>query len=105
MLFPNEFTKKIFVLIIVWFYFTIHGSFKIKLVQLDSFENPSENLDVFSYELNSDTPKILFIPGGYANGFKANTEGSKLLVFSNFDLEASKQDDYRYESDKWVNKW
>lgn len=87
-----------------WFYCT-HGSFNIKLVKLDSFENPSENLDVFSYELNSDTPNILFIPGGYANGIKANSEGSKLLIFSNFDLETSKQDDYRYQSDKWINKW
>ncbi|WP_460218937.1 WxcM-like domain-containing protein [Psychroserpens sp. MEBiC05023] len=87
-----------------WFYCT-HGSFKINLVKLDSFENPSEQLDVFTIELNENKPQVLYIPGGYANGFKAVAKGSKLMVFSNFDLEASKHDDYRFETNKWLNKW
>jgi len=86
-----------------WFYCT-KGSFKINLVKLDSFENPSEDLKVYTYELNSELPQVLFIPGGYANGFKALSEESKLMVFSNFDLEASKLDDFRFETNKWINK-
>ena len=87
-----------------WFYCT-KGAFKINLVKLDSFENPSEDLMVHTYELNSELPQVLFIPGGYANGFKASSEGSRLMVFSDFDLEASKQDDFRFETNKWINKW
>jgi len=87
-----------------WFY-CIHGAFKVNLVKIDSFENPSKDLDVHTYELNTNTPQVLFVPGGYANGFKAISEDSKLMVFSNFDLEASKQDEYRFETEKWINKW
>jgi dTDP-4-dehydrorhamnose 3,5-epimerase len=87
-----------------WFYCT-QGSFKVNLIKLDSFENPSDNLNVFSYKLNANNPQVLFIPGGYANGFKSLSKKSKLMVFSNFDLETSKLDDYRFETNKWINKW
>jgi dTDP-4-dehydrorhamnose 3,5-epimerase-like enzyme len=87
-----------------WFYCT-QGSFMVNLIKLDSFENPSDNLTVYSYQLIANKPQILFIPGGYANGFKALSEGSKLMVFSNFDLEASKLDDFRFETNTWINKW
>ncbi|MEM5564824.1 dTDP-4-dehydrorhamnose 3,5-epimerase family protein [Psychroserpens sp. AS72] len=86
-----------------WFYCT-KGSFKINLVKLDSFKNPSENLRVHTFELNSETPQVLFVPGGYANGFKSLAKKSKLMVFSNFDLEASKLDDIRFDSNKWTIK-
>ena len=87
-----------------WFYCT-QGSFMVKIIKLDSFEKPSDKLTIFSYELNANKPQILFIPGGYANGFKASSEESKLIIYSNFDLEASKLDDYRFETNKWTNKW
>jgi dTDP-4-dehydrorhamnose 3,5-epimerase-like enzyme len=87
-----------------WFYCT-RGAFKINLVKIDSFENPSNDLDVYSYELNDQMPQVLFIPGGYANGFKAILNDSKLMVFSNFDLDESKEDDFRFETEKWKTKW
>jgi len=87
-----------------WFYCS-QGAFVVNLVKLDSFDNPSENLEIFTFKLNAEEPMILEIPGGYANGFKALKESSKLIVFSDFDLEASKADDYRFESHKWVKKW
>ena len=87
-----------------WFYCS-QGAFMVKIIKLDSFENPSDNLTVFSFELNANNPQILFIPGGYANGFKALSDESKLIVYSNFELEASKLDDYRFETNKWINRW
>ena len=87
-----------------WFYCS-QGAFIVKIIKLDSFENPSDNLTVFSFELNANNPQVLFIPGGYANGFKAISEESKLIVYSNFELEASKLDDYRFETNKWINRW
>lgn len=38
---------------------------------------------------------MLSIPDGYYNGFVALDEGSVLMVFSDVDLETSKNDDYR----------
>ncbi|RYH74573.1 hypothetical protein EVU94_06020 [Flavobacteriaceae bacterium 144Ye] len=87
-----------------WFYCT-KGSFKVNVVKIDDFESPSEDLTVNSFELNASHPEVLFIPGGYANGFKAISENSKLMVFSNFGLDASKQDDYRYDTNKWIKNW
>jgi dTDP-4-dehydrorhamnose 3,5-epimerase len=87
-----------------WFY-CIQGAFKINLVKLDSFENPSDDLHVYTYELNTEMPQVLFIPKGYANGFKALSHNSKLMVFSDFDLEASKLDDFRFETERWIKKW
>lgn len=87
-----------------WFYCT-QGSFKVNLIQLNNFENPADNLEIHSFELHSELPQALFVPGGYANGFKALSDDSKLLVFSNFGLEDSKEDDYRYDYNKWINKW
>lgn len=87
-----------------WFYCT-QGSFIVNLIKLDSFESPSNNLSTFTYKLNASNPQVLFIPGGYANGFKAQSENSKLMVFSDFDLEASKLDDYRFDAHKWTNNW
>ena len=87
-----------------WFYCT-RGVFEVKLVKIDSFEQPSEDLSVYSYELNAEQPEILFIPGGYANGFKALMNNSKLMVFSNFDVIASKDDDYRFDLNTWKANW
>jgi hypothetical protein len=38
---------------------------------------------------------ILEIGGGYFNGFEALEEGSVLMVFSDFSLEESNNDNYR----------
>lgn len=87
-----------------WFYCT-KGVFHIKLVKIDNFDSPSDDLDVVSIELNENKPRVLYIPGGYANGFKSHTDASKLLVFSDYSLEDSKADDFRYDSNKWTDKW
>ena len=52
------------------------------------------------YTLHSDKLEILRIPGGYANGFRALEQGSELLVFSDSYLEASKNDDFRFDLEK-----
>lgn len=84
-----------------WFYCN-SGAFTINLIELHNFESPSPNIQPERIVLNAKKPTVLEISGGYANGFKAMEEGSKLLVFSNFSLEESKADDYRYPVDKWT---
>lgn len=87
-----------------WFYCT-QGAFEIKLIKLDDFENPSNNLQIHTIQLDDNSPRVLKVPGGYVNGFKSLKINSKLMVFSDFDLEASKNDDYRYEQNKWLKNW
>ena len=81
------------------------GSFRVHLIKLDDWHNPSKDLLSEQFVLNAKNPTVLAIPGGYANGFKAMEEGSKLLVFSNFGLDESKADDFRYPPEKWDVDW
>ncbi|WP_422859632.1 hypothetical protein ACOKFD_01480 [Flagellimonas sp. S174] len=87
-----------------WFYCTA-GAFILNLVEVDNFDNPSKELPVKHMILDSSNPKIIHVPGGYASGFKSIYENSKLMVFSNFTLEDSKGDDFRYPLDTWFVNW
>jgi len=87
-----------------WFY-CLSGSFLLNLVKVDDFENPSDVLEVESYTLNEAEALVLVVPGGYANGFKAQVEGSKLMVFSSFSVSESQKDDYRYPLAQWAAQW
>ena len=60
--------------------------------------------EIFKTTLTSQAPSILFIPSGYANGFKTLEEDTILMFFSTSTLEESKGDDIRFEYDKW-NIW
>ena len=93
----HQFEKK-------WFQCLL-GSFIINVVEINDFDNPSEVSNPMRFELNSDKPRILAVPGGYATGIKANAPDSRLQVFSNFGLEESSSDDYRYPLEKWSAKW
>jgi dTDP-4-dehydrorhamnose 3,5-epimerase len=85
------------------YFYAISGSFLICGVKINDWENPSLDLKVHEYHVSEEKSQILMIPGGYANGFKALEDNSKLLGFSNFSLEESKQDDYRFDKNMWKN--
>jgi len=85
-----------------WFH-VIAGSFKVVAVKVDNWENPSDDCEQLEYDLSVDTPAVLHIPGGYANGFKALEPGSRVMVFSDFTAQQSADDDYRYDQNKWYN--
>lgn len=82
-----------------WFV-VIEGQFEIKLVKIDDFENPSDNLEVDSHLLNAETMDCLTIQPGYATSIQALTEKAKLVVFSNYML-GEINDDYKFDSHKW----
>jgi dTDP-4-dehydrorhamnose 3,5-epimerase len=63
-----------------------------------------ETNEVNKFVLSSQSPKVLFIPAGYANGFKTLEENTIILFFSTSDLNSSLNDDIRFEYDKW-NIW
>lgn len=80
-----------------WF-FVAKGRFLVKTVAIDGQNSSAE------FILSAAESQVLFIPGGHFNGFQALEEGSVLMVFSDFDLEASKADDIRenIESLAWI---
>ena len=86
-----------------WFY-VLEGSFKIVLVKPDDWKNPSSQLPFEEYILSASQTQILYVPGGYANGFQSLEPKSKIMVFSSFTVEESMKDDFRYDKSWWY-KW
>jgi dTDP-4-dehydrorhamnose 3,5-epimerase-like enzyme len=87
-----------------WFYCNA-GSFVLNLVEIDNFDSPSKTLVPKQYVLKADQPSVLEISGGYATAFKAQENNSKLIVFSDFSLEESKNDDFRFPLELWSGQW
>jgi dTDP-4-dehydrorhamnose 3,5-epimerase len=85
-----------------WFY-VIAGSFKVVMVQPDDWLQPSPNLETHEFVLEQERNEILHVPGGFANGFKALEDQSKMMVFSNFTVEESSRDNFRFDYNKWYN--
>jgi dTDP-4-dehydrorhamnose 3,5-epimerase len=83
-----------------WFY-VIHGSFKIVLVKPDDWQNPSAELKTEEFVLETGNQQILYVPGGFANGFKALEPKSRIMVFSSFTVEESSKDNYRFDKSLW----
>jgi dTDP-4-dehydrorhamnose 3,5-epimerase len=51
--------------------------------------------------LSDQKPGLVFIPPGYANGFRSLVPDTHILFFSTASLEESKGDDYRFPADYW----
>lgn len=85
------------------YFYVISGAFLVCSVKIDDWINPSEYLPVEKFIISSTESEILLIPGGNANGVKALEENSKLMVFSSNTLEESKEDEYRFDVNLWVN--
>jgi dTDP-4-dehydrorhamnose 3,5-epimerase-like enzyme len=83
-----------------WF-FCPQGSMEVKLVKIDNFHNPSTDLPVSEFVLQENNLQILYIPGGFAIGIRSLIRDAKLVVYSNFTLKESINDDYRYDKDTW----
>jgi dTDP-4-dehydrorhamnose 3,5-epimerase-like enzyme len=83
-----------------WFY-VVKGSFMVGMVQPDNWDNPSKNLKVEKVILNESQSNILHIPGGYANGIESLEQGSKLLVFSDFDMDKAATDNIKFDINTW----
>lgn len=84
-----------------WFS-AIVGSFEIKLVEIDQWENPSKNLSVLKFILTAETLDILHIPAGFATSIQGLAKDSKLLLFADYQL-GELQDEFRYPSDYFTD--
>ena len=83
-----------------WFV-CIKGSFRVNLIAIESWENPSTYLPYQEYILSENESQVLHIPGGYANGFQALENDSTLLVFSDKTIAESTDDDFRFDANYW----
>lgn len=76
-----------------WFH-VVAGRFLVKTMNM-------KTLRVNEYELSSLKPTVIEISGGNYNGFQALESGSILMVYSDFDLQSSKIDDYRLSIEQY----
>lgn len=83
------------------FAFVVSGSALFNLVEIDNTAEPNKNNEVKKVIISSRKPVILYIPAGFAHGFKALEKETKIIFFSTATLDESKADDYRYDWDYW----
>ena len=84
--------------------FIVNGAALISTVKIDDWENPSIDIIADKFILTAKKPSILYIPSGYANGFKTLSTDTKIIFFSTSTLKDSVDDDYRFDAYKW-NPW
>jgi dTDP-4-dehydrorhamnose 3,5-epimerase len=82
----------------------VRGSMLVCCVEIDDWEDPAAGLQVHRFVLSENSPAVLFIPPGYANGFMSLSEDAKILFFSTSTLEDSLKDDIRFDARRW-NPW
>ena len=81
----------------------IQGRFLVAVVAIEDWDEPAKNRSPKCFVLNASTTEILYIPNGHANGFKALDADAQMIVFSNMDLEAAKNDQYRFDEHMWMD--
>ena len=77
------------------------GSAIIAAVKIDNWSQPSQDLNIHRFVLSAAAPSVIFIPKGYANGFKTLTVDTKIMFFSMATLEQSRKDDFRFDAYYW----
>ena len=85
------------------YFFVLKGSFLINSIKIDNWEAPSIDLKPFSFRLEQADNNMLCVPSGFANGIKAITPNASLMVLSNFSVEESLNDDYRFDKNLWFD--
>lgn len=85
-----------------WFV-AINGLFEIKMIKIDCFENPADDLVIKSFILDSKSMDCLIVEAGFASSIQAIESNSKLLVFSNYRF-GEVNDDYKFNPQKWNQK-
>ena len=79
-------------------YSAVQGSFKIRLIAIDDWDNPSKMLKPVTFFLYAEKMDVLHVPPGYVSSIQALESGSKLLVMADYHLGEVK-DEYRFDVD------
>ena len=83
------------------FAFVVVGSAILAAVPFDDRIHPSSNVKPYRFVLSDRQPRILYIPPGYANGFRPLELRTRIIFFSTSTLEDSAKDDFRFPHDYW----
>jgi len=86
------------------FVMVISGAAIFGAVKIDDWENPDHNAKVERFVLSAEKPGLLYIPAGYAHGYKTLVKDAKIMFFSTSTLKESSGDDFRFDYDFW-NPW
>ena len=84
--------------------YVVSGAALVAAVEIDDWDNPSKTLPIEKVVLSEDNPEIIRIPSGFAHGLMNLTSDTRIIFFSDSDLNDSAADDYRYPFDYW-NPW
>ena len=79
-----------------WFS-AVQGSFKISVIAIDNWENPSDNLIGEDFVLDALTMDVLHVPKGHVTCIKALQDTSKLMALSDYFL-GEVTDEYRFDT-------
>lgn len=82
----------------------LKGEFKLALVKLDSWDNPSEGLSPEVYTLNSSEMQLVAVPGGYASAMQATVPDSVLMVLSDTPFPPESEDSQKFPLTLW-SEW
>ena len=82
----------------------VSGSAILSAVKIDNWEKPSVDTEIHRLVISEKKPSVVYIPAGFANGFKTLEENTKIIFFSSSTLAESQGDDYRFDADYW-NPW
>jgi dTDP-4-dehydrorhamnose 3,5-epimerase-like enzyme len=80
-----------------WFS-VMNGSFKIQLIKIDNWNNPSRNLEKLTFNLRTEKLDVLYVPKGYVSSIQALEKDSKLLVMADYSLNEI-NDEFRFSND------
>lgn len=83
------------------YFFIQKGAALICAVKLDDIKKPSKNNKNFHFTLSGNESNIVFIPPGYAYGFKLLEENTNIYSFSTNNTKQTKNDCYIYPIDYW----
>lgn len=81
--------------------FVTSGKILLCIAPLTNAGNPSTKVKVERFFLSYKTPKIIYIPPKYANGFKILEKNTQVIFYSTLSLQDSLKDDYRFSYDYW----
>ena len=79
----------------------VKGAALFGVVAIDNWKKPAKKAKVARYVLSAESPKMLYIPPGHANGFMSLTTDTQLIFYSTLTLDESLNDDFRYDSRYW----
>lgn len=83
-----------------WFS-VVKGSFKIQLILIDNWNNPSKDLEKVIFVLDESKLDMLHVPGGYVSCIQSLENNSKLLVMADYSI-GEIIDEYKFSIDLFV---